>query len=80
MAKVLRCPRCGGKDCKEKVITLDKIGDTLLGLGEQTVKYLFTGKYDHMETLENISQVNDYKYKTTKRTYRCKRCLYEWKS
>lgn len=78
MEKMLKCPNCGSKDCKEKIITLEKIGDALLDLGAQGIKYLITGKYNHMEILENVSQINLNTNK--KKTYRCKKCWHEWKS
>lgn len=80
MGKVLRCPHCVSKDCKEKTITFDKMEDTLVGFGEQVVKYLFTGKYDYRETVYNASQVGVYNITSRKKTYRCKQCGFVWEN
>ena len=77
--RILKCPHCGSKDCKEREITLDRIAGIAFDFGVQAVKSIFTGKMDYQRALNNSSQ-RAYSSNTSKRTYHCKTCGYTWTS
>ena len=69
----IRCPHCGSCDCKEKQITLDKIGFFAADL----IGDLITGKN---RALDNARNRETYNNATGKRTYKCRSCGYVWES
>lgn len=78
----IRCPHCGSKDCKERVITPGKIADMALSFGVEAVKSLFTGKMNYQEAVNSYNQDAAFKsgLKNKKRSFRCKACGHTWES
>lgn len=78
----IRCPHCGSKDCKERVITFDKVAVYLSNFGEQVVKSLFTGrKMDYQQALNGVILDREWNKATNKKkSYRCKTCGYTWET
>jgi len=78
----LRCPHCGSKDCKERVITFDKVAAYLTNFGEQAAKSFFTGgKMDYQKAYDGAMQDRAWDNAINKkRAYRCKTCGYTWES
>lgn len=86
MSKI-RCPRCGSKDCKERLITLEKIADAAIEfgveLGIEAVKSVFTGKkMDYQRAADNYDAKSTFNsgLRNKKKPYRCKTCGYTWES
>lgn len=81
MGKVLRCPRCGSKNVKERVITMDDLIDGAIQAVELGVKRIFTGRWEWQQTLNdiNLDRASNI-YKNTKKSYRCKSCGNTWES
>ena len=82
----IRCPKCGSKDCKERVITPGKIVDAAIDaaieLGIEAVRSIFTGKMDYQRAADNYDAKSAYNsgLKNKKKPYRCKACGYTWES
>lgn len=74
----IRCPRCGSNDCKERIITFDKITAILEGFGKQAIKMIFNGKMDYNVAIQDTSQNLIIDNMSNKKPYRCKSCGYTW--
>lgn len=74
----LRCPHCGSKDCKERIITFDKIATVLENFGKQAIKRIFNGKMDYTAAIHDTSQDLILDNMSNNKSYRCKNCGYIW--
>lgn len=81
MGKVLRCPHCGNKNAKKRIVTMDCFINGAIRAVELGAKRFFTGKWEWQQTLNDISLDSAFNpYKNTKKSYLCKSCGNTWDS
>lgn len=73
----LRCPHCGSKDCKECLITFDRIAIVVENFGTQVIKRILNGKMDYNTAIQDTSRDLTFD-NMDKKTYRCKNCGHTW--
>lgn len=81
----IRCPHCGSKDCKERVVTLEKIADVAVEFGTEAIRSFFSGGgMNYQRVANSVSEnaaFNSGLNKNNKKTpYRCRACGYTWES